>query len=205
MASSGTLLKTPLPRSARRRRVPESMTLREFEAFDTEQDENWELVEGVPYMAPSARAPHNNLARLLCAYIESILTIADGWYSVVDTSARFPERQSQVRPDVATYKQADLKDPNRIPIRAVPALLVECLSPSNASFDLNEKKELCYKVAVAEYWVVDPNTGAISLFVRKKQGYEQLAVDELGFIASPLLKRSIRIIVKQWEFEIVEA
>jgi Uma2 family endonuclease len=57
---------------------------------------------------------------------------------------------------------------------------------------------------VGEYWAVDPKTGAINLFVLTKGEYEQLSVDEHGFIASPLLKRKQRIVVKPFEFEIIE-
>lgn len=202
MGSSDTDVKTPPPS---RRRVPKRMTLREFEAFDTNPDEKWELIEGVPFMTPTASGAHQNLAGTLWAFISRILTVDRGWYVITDTSARFGDIRTEVRPDVAAYRQDDVKDPRTVPLRAVPHLVVECLSPSNAHYDLNEKKRVYRKAGVQEYWVVDPKTGAITLFVLRKGDYEQLGVDPEGFIESPLLKRKLRIVVKPWSFEILEA
>lgn len=181
------------------------MTLREFAAFDADQSEKWELIEGCPYMSPSPTGPHNKLAGLLTHFVETVLTDSAGWYVVHDTSVRLAANESEVRPDVAAYRKEELKDPSQLPFRAVPALVIECLSPSTAARDMDSKRALYHKAGVAEYWVVDPKTGAITLFVHKKAGYEQLSVDPEGFIRSPLLKRSLRIVVKPWTFEILEA
>lgn len=205
MAATRSSVQTPPPARSGRRRVPSRMTLREFEAFDTDPDEKWELIQGVPYMAPSGSASHNDLAFYLCQHIKRVLTVVDGWYVVEDTSVRFPQLQTEVRPDVAAYRVDEIARPHTVPLRAVPKLAVECLSPGNAHRDLNDKLRLYEKAGVPEYWVVDPKTGAISLFVLKKRSYEQLVVDPKGFIASPLLKKMLRIVVHPWSFEILEA
>jgi Uma2 family endonuclease len=203
MAASDTDLKTPPPRS---RRVPKRMTLREFEGFErVRPNEKWELIEGAPFMAPSAAAPHNKLAQVIATYLEGMLSDAAGWFVTMDTSVRFGAQSSEVRPDVAAYRKQDIPDVAEVPLRATPRLVVECQSPGNAHFDLNEKKTLYEKAAVPEYWVVDPKTGAISLFVLKKRAYDQLVVDPKGFIRSPLVKKNIRIVVKPWSFEVLEA
>jgi Uma2 family endonuclease len=181
------------------------MTLREFEAFDTNPDEKWELIEGAPYMSPTANGPHQNLAGQLWAFVSSVLTVDGGWFVLPDTSTRFGDIKTEVRPDVAAFRQDEVKDPRAIPIRATPRLVVECLSPGNADYDLGEKFRVYRKAGVGEYWVVDPQTGAITLFVLRKGEYEQLVVDSRGFIESPLLKRKLRIVVKPWTFEILEA
>jgi Uma2 family endonuclease len=180
------------------------MTLRAFEAFDTKPDEKWELIGGELHMTPSASSPHNDLAVELRNFIRSVLTPADGWYVTVDTSLRLAQLQSEVRPDVAVYRQTELKDRLRLPIRVAPKLAVECLSPGNIHHDLHKKLKLYHKAGIPEYWAVDPKTGAIILFVLKRTDYEQLVVDPKGFIESPLLKRKLRIIVKPWTYEIVE-
>jgi Uma2 family endonuclease len=182
------------------------MSLRDFAAFERARPgEKWELIEGVPFMAPSASGPHNKLAHLLALFLEERLTDAAGWYTVVDTSTQPSGLTSEVRPDVAAYRKQDIDNPAKVPMKATPQLVIECLSPGNAHVDLNEKKTLYEKAGVPEYWVVDPKTGAISLFVLKKRAYEQLGVDPEGFIRSPLLKKNIRIVVKPWTFEVLEA
>jgi Uma2 family endonuclease len=70
---------------------------------------------------------------------------------------------------------------------------------------MDSKRTLYCKVGIPEYWIVDPKTGAITLYTLVKGAYEQLSVDPKGFIKSPLLKRKLRIVVKPWTFEILEA
>lgn len=181
------------------------MTLREFATFDADQTEKWELLEGTPCMTPSPASPHQHLAGLLFSRLISELSPQAGWYLLLDTSVRFASHDSEVRPDLAAYRQDAIKNKDDLPLSAVPALVIECLSPSTAARDMDTKRVLYHKVGVPEYWVVDPKTGAISLFVHKKAGYEQLSVDPKGFIKSPLLKKSLRIVVKRWTFEILEA
>ncbi|MBX3474714.1 MAG: Uma2 family endonuclease [Planctomycetes bacterium] len=205
MAARDSDIKTPPPRSSRSKRVPARMTLREFEAFDVDPDQKWELIEGVAFMTQSPTGPHNDLAAELRNFVRGALSPDHGWYVILDRSVRLPIADTELRPDLAAYRQADLGDESTGPVTARPALVIECLSPSTAHRDVAEKLNAYHKAKVPEYWVVDPKTGAISLFVRKKAGYEQLSVDPKGFIKSPLLKKSLRIVVKRWTFEILEA
>ena len=93
------------------------MTLREFAAFDADQSEKWELIEGCPYMSPSPTGPHNKLAGQLTHFVETVLTDSAGWYVVYDTSVRLAASESEVRPDVAAYRKDELKDPGQLPFR----------------------------------------------------------------------------------------
>jgi Uma2 family endonuclease len=204
MAASDTDVKTPVPaRKSRRARASTRMTLREFSAREWPEGERWELIHGEPRMSPSPTPSHQNLSGILFTFLYSEFTPKAGWFVVQETSVRFSNHQTEVRPDVAVYRQSDLKDPNTSPLRAVPRLVVECSSPGNAHYDLSDKLNLYHKVGVPEYWVVDPKTGAISLFVHRKSAYEQLTVDPDSFVRSPLLKQKLRIVVKTWSFEII--
>jgi len=205
MAAPDSNIKTPPPRSSRAKRVPARMTLREFAAFDTDPDQKWELIAGAPFMTPSPASPHNDLAAELRNFVRTALSPEHGWYVILDRSVRLPIADTEVRPDVAAYRQSELSETDTGPLVARPALVIECLSPSTAHRDLDEKLVAYQKSKVQEYWVVDPKTGAISLFLLKKGKYEQLSVDPKGFIKSPLLKKSLRIVVKRWTFEILEA
>jgi len=181
------------------------MTLRQFEAFERDhQDERWELIEGTPAMTPSPTNSHQDLSFEICAYLRSVLTSKAGWFVVPDVSLRLSTLMSEVRPDVAAYLQKDLKDRSTFPIRAVPKLVVECVSPGNMQADMVDKRRLYHKAGIPEYWIVDPKTGAITLLVHRKAEYEQLSVDPKGFIESPLRKQKLRIVVEPWAFRIVQ-
>lgn len=199
MGSSDTDVKTPPPS---RRRVPKRMTLREFEAFDTNPDEKWELIDGVPFMTPSARLPHNELLDALKFFLLQHLKPIGAWTVARDTSVRIPKFTSELRPDLAAYLRTDLVSPKVFPIKARPKLVVECVSPGSEDFDFKAKKQIYQKSGVPEYWIVDPKTGAITLLVLAKSGYEQLSYDPKGRILSPLIGRSLRIVVEEWDFRI---
>jgi Uma2 family endonuclease len=191
---------TNTPPPARKR-----MTLRQFEAFDREhEDERWDLIEGRPVMTPSPAWSHQKLSQILCGHIETLLTVGAGWLVVEDTSLRLPSLASEVRPDVAVYRQKEIADPSAFPLRAIPKLVIECLSPGKMQTDLVDKRGLYHKAGVPEYWIVDPKTGAITLLVHRKGEYDQPGVDPQGFIESPLLKRKLRIAVEPWTFRILE-
>ncbi len=50
-------------------------------------------------------------------------------------------------------------------LRAVPDLVAEILSPSTASRDRGEKKAIYEQNGVAEYWIVDPHSRSVTVFV----------------------------------------
>ncbi|MCL2289950.1 MAG: Uma2 family endonuclease [Bacteroidetes bacterium] len=51
-----------------------------------------------------------------------------------------------------------------------PDLIVEVLSPSTAKLDWNKKFNLYEKAGVREYWIVDPNTKLVHIFLLQPNG-----------------------------------
>jgi Uma2 family endonuclease len=76
-------------------------------------------------------------------------------------------------------------------IYGAPDLIVELLSPSNDTFDLNQKKDIYQKKKVKEYWVIDPVTKGVTGFELNTKGYKALPKTK-GIIDSKLLGSSFK-------------
>jgi Uma2 family endonuclease len=72
-----------------------------------------------------------------------------------------------------------------------PDLIIELLSPSNAKFDLHEKKDIYEKRKVKEYWTVDSATKEVTGFELSAKGFKELPKAK-GTIASKLLGKTFK-------------
>ena len=102
------------------------------------------------------------------------------------------ETSNAVQPDLLFVAKSNLSifDLNG-PIRAVPDLIIEILSPANAKHDKVRKKDLYEKFGVKEYWIVDPstkNTIGYSLVENKFVSLGEFG----GEVKSVLLKQSFK-------------
>lgn len=63
-------------------------------------------------------------------------------------------------------------------IEGAPDLVVEILSPSNRRVDLERKKAVYERLGVAEYWIVDPEAHAVSIFALVEGRYVPVSVKD---------------------------
>jgi Uma2 family endonuclease len=100
---------------------------------------------------------------------------------------------SYVRPDVVVVDSTKT-DIESAPLETVPLLLVEALSPSNSSIDMGPKRDAYAEAGVPEYWIADPQTGAVAINVGPKDGvYQNPPADKDGYVTSPLLGVAFRV------------
>jgi Uma2 family endonuclease len=76
-------------------------------------------------------------------------------------------------------------------IYGAPDLIIELLSPSNAVFDLNQKKHIYQRKKVKEYWVIDPVTKEVTGFELNTKSYKEFPGAK-GIIGSKLLGTSFK-------------
>jgi len=76
-------------------------------------------------------------------------------------------------------------------IYGAPDLVIELLSPSNASFDLNQKKDIYEEKKVKEYWTVDVATKEVIGFELTSKGFKQLPAVN-GIISSKLIGKTFK-------------
>jgi Uma2 family endonuclease len=169
------------------------MSLRVFNETAWPEDEKWELVNGEARMSPKGIGSHQVLIGELDAFLRTQLK-KRGYLIAPEADVKFPAQNSVTQPDVVAFEDGERIDIDKNPFAAVPALTIEVLSPGTAKYDLGDKKRIYALAGVPEYWVVDPLTGALSIFVKPKKGeYEQLPADPDGYVRSPLLKTTLRV------------
>jgi Uma2 family endonuclease len=174
-----------------RKAVPERMTAAEFTAFGFDEKDKWELIGGNPVMSPSPNVPHQRLSAVLEEFLRRSLDAHEGLEVLHDIDIEFGA--DVLRPDVCIVAESETLD-GSVPLRLVPALVVEILSPSTSGRDHGIKREIYARAGVQEYWIVDPVDAAMSIRVNPENGeYTQQPADEDGFITSPFVGTGLRI------------
>ncbi|MCM0651079.1 Uma2 family endonuclease [Clostridium swellfunianum] len=72
------------------------------------------------------------------------------------------EEIKRVQPDISIICEHNLINENQF--KGVPSLIVEVVSPSNASDDYVKKLNLYMKFGVEEYWIVSPKNRTVQIF-----------------------------------------
>ena len=136
----------------------------ELESYDDEED--YELIGGEKFMMAPAPTPFHGsvivrLTSMFTQYIDSHSVKAAVFGDNTDV---FLSNKDHFKPDVSV-----VCDPNVIvwnkAIIGVPDLVVEVLSESTMKNDLGRKKDAYEKYGVREYWIVDPWSQRIDVYL----------------------------------------
>lgn len=95
------------------------------------------------------------------------------------------EETKRVQPDISIICNQNLINENQF--NGVPKLIVEVVSPSNASDDYVKKLNLYMKFGVEEYWIVSPKNRTIQIFNLENEVYGEPKI----YFESDLVKSSI--------------
>lgn len=123
-----------------------------------------ELIGGEHYVTPSPNLRHQKLSgRLylsLAEYLRAHPAVGEVYYAPLDVVL---SHWDIVEPDllfVAADQPHILTEKN---IVGAPALVVEILSPSTRSRDLQLKQRLFEQSSVREYWMIDPERNTVTV------------------------------------------
>lgn len=149
---------------------------------------NEEWIDGVQYMAPRPNSNHseilsyfsglfwNYFKNSLCKFKQEpdlFLTtenIDDLLSDANKLNELYKDKKANVVPDIVV-----ICNRNQITYKGVigvPSLILEVVSPNNASHDTIRKLKLYEKYGVPEYWIIDPMTKKTYLWVLEKGRYE---------------------------------
>jgi len=173
--------------------VCRSWTLEEFFAWQEDQADRCELVDGRPLkMRAGGRNVHDDIVVNLVGELREQLRGSGCRPFTGDGSVE--TRPGQIRrPDVGV--DCGSRDPNGMQA-ALPTIVVEVLSPSTRDFDSFRKLEEYKGVASVEYiLLVEPNAAFVSVWSRDGNGQwgEQRVQGLAGAVEMPKLKIALRM------------
>lgn len=139
----------------------------------------------MPMPSPSPTRIHQEISkRLELLLIASIERPGRGWvYDAPLDVALFPDTVYQPDLLVVFSEHADrLRDTH---IDGAPDIVIEALSPSTAKLDLVDKRYDYARAGVLEYWIVDPETRTVELYVPEGDVFRlRRAARQEGSVAS---------------------
>jgi Uma2 family endonuclease len=118
-------------------------------------------------------------------HADAVLTLAGVLRAAAPPSLRvlaapFPVRlgrQTELRPDLLVARYVDLV---RDELTAAPLLAVEVRSPASDLVDRSLKRVVYARHRVASYWLVDPETPALTVLELDEAGDYRLVADVVG-------------------------
>ena len=141
-------------------------------------EERVELIKGKLFrMSPAPRRGHQEISSSIALELLSFLKgkSCKAYYAPFDV--RFPNQPNDSDAQTFTVVQPDICvicDHSKLDdagCKGAPDLIVEILSPSTASKDLNEKYQLYEEHGVKEYWVVYPGEAVLEIYELQEGKY----------------------------------
>ena len=134
-------------------------------------DERWELIDGVAYsMSPAPTRTHQGFVVELVRQIQNQLDDKPCRLYVAPFDVRLPtaseadeQTDTVVQPDIAV-----ICDPSKLDekgCRGAPDWIIEILSPFTSRKDMAVKFELYRRHGVREYWIVEPGSKYVQVYV----------------------------------------
>jgi Uma2 family endonuclease len=123
-----------------------------------------ELIDGKDYVTPSPNTRHQRVLRRLAHAIEHWLVVhpvGEMFFAPFDVVL---SEHDVVVPDLVYISAATAAHLDERGLFAAPDLAVEILSPSTRRRDDGLKRRLYERVAMKEYWIVDPRANTVRVF-----------------------------------------
>lgn len=139
-----------------------------------EQYDDYEIIGGEKFMAPSADSWHNNAAGKL--YLIIGMHVATNKLGLVFTDSldvHFPDG-NVFKPDFMFISAANSKiviDNKHSTIHGVPDMVAEVFSRSTMKRDIGIKKDIYERNGVKEYWMIDPWRESVSVYLLQDGKY----------------------------------
>jgi len=126
----------------------------------------YEIIEGDLFASNAPNIDHQFTVMKIAFQLKRFVSEHElGYVLTAPFEIHLAEKTRPVQPDVFFIKKENWP-PSRVQFFAgAPDLVVEVLSPSTQRTDQVVKFDLYEKVGVAEYWIVNPKTRSVELFI----------------------------------------
>ena len=153
--------------------IKNKFNLNEFLEFVKDKEERYELIDGRIYLMASPAMDHQRvllfLGRKLGDFLEG--KKCEVFISPFDVflfeKNKKDDCQNVFQPDV--FVVCDEKKKSQRGINGAPDFIVEVVSPSNEDHDYMLKFNMYIKYGVKEYWIVNPMTKQITVYIKEKK------------------------------------
>ena len=136
--------------------------------------DDYEIIEGVKYMAPSPDWGHVNITANLVTIINGYARINKLGVAVADNfDVHFPDG-SLFKPDFIFVSAANAKlylNSKDTTLHGVPDMVAEVFSRSTMKRDIGIKKDVYERNGVKEYWMIDPWSETIQVYLLRDGKY----------------------------------
>jgi Uma2 family endonuclease len=125
----------------------------------------YEVIEGELLVTPASLTQHQEvLTRLMILMGSHVSKHCLGKLFSAPTDVVLSMTDT-VQPDILFISKGRLRIIAVKNVVAIPDLIVEIVSPSSAERDREDKRKLYEKYELPEYWIVDPETQTVDLFL----------------------------------------
>jgi Uma2 family endonuclease len=143
-----------------------------------------EIIDGEHYVSPSPNTRHQRLVKRisLALYPFESAGLGEVFWAPYDVVLSIFD---VVQPDVFFVTAARSHIVVEKNVQGAPDLVVEILSPSNRQYDEQFKLKTYERLAVDEYWIVDPDESSVSIFRRSGDRFVRITAGDA--VTTPLL------------------
>ena len=154
-----------------------------------EDEKRYEVMKGELIMVPAPFTIHQRVQIYLAVILSNFVREKRlGNVLVAPTDVVFTE-DVVVQPDILfiSSKRSDII--KEAAIMGSPDLVIEIVSPSSASYDTIEKREVYEKYGVKEYWLVFPQEKAVEVLAIENGVYKEFCkARKTGIVKSKIIE-----------------
>lgn len=137
--------------------------------------DDYEIIEGVKFMAPSPGWGHVNVTANLVTIINGYARINKLGVAIADNfDVHFPDG-NLFKPDFIFVSAENAKllfEKRDSTLHGVPDMVAEILSRSTMKRDVGIKKDVYERNGVKEYWIIDPWRETVDVYLLRDGKYE---------------------------------